>query len=94
MVGYPQYTVPHPQSEETLEPALARENFDYFISVRLERLAAFRAWLQHHFAVVASLDELGLQAVDAWVERNGGGLVPDIVAIGDHAGGAVGGGDD
>jgi hypothetical protein len=69
--------VPHPQAEWTLAPALARENFDNFIAVRLQRLAAFQAWLKQHFGVVATLDEPGLRAVIAWVKRYGGGLVPD-----------------
>jgi hypothetical protein len=59
----------------------SRENFDHFMVARLGRLAAFRAWLQQHFGVVAPLDAPGLFAVDAWKQRYGGGLVPDEVAM-------------
>jgi hypothetical protein len=80
LAGYPRYTVPHPQSEATLDAAQAMENFDHFMAVRLERLTAFRAWLARHFGVAATLDEPGLRAVEAWAERYGGGLVEDFAA--------------
>ncbi len=81
MVGYPIYTVPHPQAEAALDQVRIMQNFDYFMGVRLERLAAFRIWLHQHFNVAAPLDEPGLHAVNAWVERYGGGLVADIGAM-------------
>lgn len=81
LVGYPLYTVPHRQSEATLDVALALENFDHFMSVRLERLAAFREWLARHFGVEAALDEPGLDAVEAWAKRYGGGTVQDRVTM-------------
>jgi hypothetical protein len=65
LAGYPRYTVPHPRSEATLDAALAMQNFYHFMAVRLERLTAFQAWLARHFGVAATLDEPGLQAVDA-----------------------------
>jgi hypothetical protein len=77
LAGYPRYTVPHPQSEATLDVALAMKNFDHFMTVRLDRLAAFREWLSRHFGVAAALDEPGLRAIDAWAKRYGGGLVVD-----------------
>jgi hypothetical protein len=79
LVGYPLYTVPHRQSEATLDVALALENFDHFMSVRLERLAAFREWLARHFGVEAALDEPGLRAVEAWVKRYGSGAVEEEI---------------
>jgi hypothetical protein len=81
MVGYPIYTVPHPRAEAVLDQVLIMENFDHFMAVRRERLAAFRAWLQQHFGVAAPLDGHGLKAVNAWVQRYGGGLVPDVDAM-------------
>ena len=80
LAGYPRYTVPHPQSEATLDAALAVENFDHFMSVRVERLVAFREWLARHFGVAAALDEPGLHVVNAWVELHGGGMVADYIA--------------
>jgi len=80
LAGYPRYSVPHPQPEATLDAALAMENFDHFMAVRLERLTAFRAWLARHFGVAATLDEPSLRAVQDWTYRYSGGLVEDFVA--------------
>jgi len=36
--GYPLYDPPHKSAEVEMPATQARENFDYFMSVRLERL--------------------------------------------------------
>lgn len=75
--GYPLYDVPHKKSEQKLSEGEARENFDYFMCVRLERLAFFRNWLRTNFGVVATLDGDGIRAVSRWVDDYGGGLIGD-----------------
>lgn len=59
--GYPLYDVPHKQAEGTLSEKEARENFDYFMRVRLERLAFFQEWLKKNFGVNATLDGDGVR---------------------------------
>jgi hypothetical protein len=76
-VGYPLYDVPHRNWERELPEAQARENFDYFMRVRLGRLAFFQNWLRNHFRVDASLTPAGIHSVNRWVDRFGGGLIGD-----------------
>jgi len=73
--GYPLYDVPHKQSERTMTEAEAQENFHYFMSVRLHRLAYFLEWLRENFAVNATLNGEGLTAVSNWADEYGGGLI-------------------
>lgn len=75
--SYPLYDVPHKQSEQTLSEGEARENSDYFMRMRLERLAFFRNWLRANFGVVATLDGDGIRAMSRWVDDYGGGLIGD-----------------
>jgi hypothetical protein len=75
--GYPLYDVPHEQAEGTLPENQVQENFDYFMKVRLERLAFFRKWLLDNFGVNASLDGDGVRAVSRWVDDYGGGVIGD-----------------
>jgi hypothetical protein len=81
--GYPLYDVPRKQAERTVTETEARENFDYFMSVRLSRLAYFTDWIRKHFAVKATLDGEGLTAVSDWADAYGGGLIcaEDHVAL-------------
>jgi hypothetical protein len=48
---YPLYDPPHKVEERRLPKEKAAENFDYFISVRMQRVAQLRDWLQRDFAV-------------------------------------------
>src|SRR3954470_6082536 len=73
--GYPLYDVPHKRPERTMTEAEAQENFDFFMSVRLGRLAYFVDWMKTTFAIKASLDGDGLAAVSNWTEDYGGGLI-------------------
>ncbi len=75
--GYPLYDVPHKQAEGTLRESGAQENFDYFMRVRLDRLALFQKWLLMNFGVKATLDGDGVRAVSRWVDDYGGGLIGD-----------------
>lgn len=75
--AYPIYDVPYRQSEQTLSEGEARENSDYFMRVRLDRLAFFRKWLRANFGVVATLDGDGIRAMSRWVDDYGGGLIGD-----------------
>ncbi len=76
-MGYPLYDVPHKQEEETLEEPQFVENYEYFMRVRLDRLAFFQGWLNRHFNVRASIDGDGVRAVSAWVDGYGGALIGD-----------------
>jgi hypothetical protein len=73
--GYPVYDVPHKDAEGKMGEARAQENFDYFMRVRLGRLAYFTGWLRKNFGVEAILNGEGLQAVSRWTEAYGGGLI-------------------
>jgi hypothetical protein len=75
--GYPIYNVPHKKPEGDLPEVQARENFDYFMRVRLERLAFFQSWLRNFFSVDASLTPAGVHGVNRWVDQFGGGLIGD-----------------
>jgi hypothetical protein len=73
--GYPLYDLPHKQLESATTKAEAQENFDYFMSVRLHRLAHFSEWLRKKFSVNATLNGEGLTAVSNWADDYGGGLI-------------------
>jgi hypothetical protein len=77
LTNYPLYDVPHKAAERTLPEEQARENFDYFMRVKLDRLVFFQSWLRNNFRVNASLDAGGAQSVDRWVDDYGGGLIGD-----------------
>jgi hypothetical protein len=63
---YPPYDPPHKVEERRLPKEKAAENFDYFMRVRMQRLAQFRDWLRRHFAVTVTLDEEGVRALGHW----------------------------
>lgn len=71
--------MPHKQAERILDESGVQENFQYFMRVRLERLAFFQKWLERNFKVEATINGDGIIAVNQWVEGYGGALVPDIV---------------
>jgi hypothetical protein len=77
IANYPVYDVPNKQEERTLDEPRVQENFDYFMRVRLDRLAFFQKWLREWFGVNATLDGNGLLALNAWVNAYGGGLIGD-----------------
>src|SRR5580704_1000655 len=77
IANYPLYDVPNKQEERTLDEPRVQENFDYFVRVRLDRLAFFQKWLRERFGVNATLDGNGLLALNAWVNAYGGGLIGD-----------------
>jgi hypothetical protein len=64
--GYPLYDPPHKVEERLLSRERAAENFDYFMLVRLQRLAYFRDWLRRHFGVAVTLNERGVRALNRW----------------------------
>ena len=74
---YPLYDVPNKREERTLAEARVQANFDYFMQVRLDRLAFFRNWLREWFGVKATLNGDGLLALNAWINAYGGGLIGD-----------------
>jgi hypothetical protein len=63
---YPVYEPPHKVEERRLPPDKAEENFEYFMSVRSERLAAFREWVESKFDVRLALDRNGVAALCDW----------------------------
>jgi hypothetical protein len=76
---YPLYDPPHKVEERLLSREKAAENFDYFMRVRLQRVAYFRQWLRRHFGVVVTLDERGVRALNRWaVDYAGLLLVKDV----------------
>ena len=75
--NYSFYDVPHKCAESSSREEEVRENFAYFLHVRLERLALFQDWLRRHFRLDASLDGKGLRKLSRWVDTHGGGLLGD-----------------
>jgi len=72
---YPLYDPPHKVEEGRLPKEKAAENFDYFMRVRMKRVAQFREWLRQHFAVTVTLDEEGVRALGRWGNDYAGWLL-------------------
>jgi hypothetical protein len=72
---YPPYDPPHKVEERRLPKEKAAENFDYFMRVRMQRVAQFRNWLQQHFAVRVTHDEEGVRALGRWGNDYAGWLL-------------------
>ncbi len=72
---YPLYDPPHKVEERLLSREEATENFDYFMRVRQQRVAYFRAWLRRHFRAVVTFDENGVRALNRWGNKYGGLLL-------------------
>ncbi|WP_156967749.1 hypothetical protein [Methylosinus sp. PW1] len=72
---YPLYDPPHKVEERLLSREQAAENFDYFMSVRHERVAYFREWLRRYFCVSIWPDEKGVRALNRWGNKFAGLLV-------------------
>lgn len=66
LVDYPVYDPPHKSEERVLPEDKARENFQYFLDVRLERLDFFFGWLERQFGVQATLEGNGLEKLLDW----------------------------
>lgn len=75
LYDYPLYDPPHKIEERRLPKEKAAENFDYFMRVRMQRVAQFRNWLQQHFAVTVTLDEEGVRALGRWGNDYAGWLL-------------------
>ena len=71
MVGYPLYDPPHKVEERLLPADKAEENFDYFMSVRQQRLQHFRDWMKTQFGWDIPLDRTGVVALCEWLDRHG-----------------------
>ena len=78
IVGYPLYDVPNKQAEGRLPKDKIDENFAYFMSVRLERLAFFQSWLARWFRVKAPLTGDGVLAIEAWANGHCGALIAGV----------------
>ena len=76
MLGYPLYDPPHKVEERLLPDDRARENFDYFMATRQERVACFRDWLHTHFRIEASLSDAGFNHLTKWCDDYLGFLMP------------------
>jgi hypothetical protein len=70
--NYPLYDPPH-KVEDTR--AQADENFDYFMRVRLQRMAEFHAWLRRYFRVTLTPDVWGVKALSRWGAKYAGLLL-------------------
>jgi hypothetical protein len=75
LVDYPLYDPPHKVEERRLSKDKARENFDYFMRVRQQRLAFFRDWLRRYFRAAVTLDESGMRALNSWGNKYAGLLL-------------------
>ena len=73
--GYPLYDPPHKVEELHLSRESAEENFGYFMSVRFDRLAHLRDWLDRQFGTRISLDESGIRALTLWGNKYSGLLL-------------------
>jgi hypothetical protein len=72
---YPLYDPPHKVEERRLPKEKAAENFDYFMRVRMQRVAQLRDWIQQHFAVTVTLDEEGVKVLGRWGNDYAGWLL-------------------
>jgi hypothetical protein len=72
---YPLYDPPHKVEERLLSREKAAENFDYFMRVRLDRLAHFQRWLHRQFGIRVSLDEKGVSDLSRWGNKYAGLLL-------------------
>jgi hypothetical protein len=72
--SYPLYDPPHKKPKRRPQ---AEDNFDYFMRVRLGRLAFFQQWLRTNFDLTSSLDRDGVIAISQWADRYGCGLFGD-----------------
>jgi len=75
--GYPLYDVPHKRAGLDLTEQQVQENFNYFMRVRMQRLAYLQSWLSKRFGVRAPLNPAGIEALNRWVNRFGGGVLGD-----------------
>jgi hypothetical protein len=76
---YPLYDPPHKGKEQNLSDQEVQDNFDYFMKVRLDRLAYFQNWLRRNFGINSSLNGDGILALEAWIRAYGGGLLQDEI---------------
>jgi hypothetical protein len=72
---YPLYDPPNKVEERLLSPEKARENFDYFMQVREQRVAFFYEWLHRHFWITLTPDSDGVRALNRWGNRYAGLLL-------------------
>ena len=72
---YPPFDPPQKVEERLLSRAEAAENFDYFMRVRLDRLAYFRTWIDQRFGFKISLDESGVRELSHWGNEYAGFLL-------------------
>jgi len=72
---YPLYDPPHKVEERMLSKEKATENFEYFMGVRLQRLAYLQGWLREHFGVKVTLDQKGMRALNDWGNKYAGLLL-------------------
>ncbi|NEU12785.1 hypothetical protein G3T14_11645 [Methylobacterium sp. BTF04] len=75
LCDYPVYDPPHRREERLLSLEQAAENFEYFMSVRQQRLAFFQSWLQQHFRVKIEPSERGVRRLNRWANFYAGFLL-------------------
>jgi hypothetical protein len=68
LAGYPVYEPPHQAIEMLMGERQARENFDYFMSSRRERIERLRGFLAP-FGVSLAFSDDAKTALDAWIAR-------------------------
>jgi hypothetical protein len=74
---YPIYDPPHKIEERILPKERALENFEYFMSVRQQRVEAFRCWLRRYFWTEIQANEEGVAALNLWAFRHVALLIPN-----------------
>jgi len=73
LVGYPVYEPPHEGIEMLMSERQARDNFEYFMSVRVTRVGYLRSFLAS-FGVHLAFSESTETALDMWISRYGASL--------------------
>ncbi len=81
--NYPRYDLPHKGCAEERELTVTqiRENFDYFIEVRLSRLEFFKGWLKENFSIDLSFIGSSVVELENWLWDYGGGLLKEEPAM-------------
>lgn len=86
--AYPVYSPPFHDSEMALSKKEIRANYDYFLEQKAKRLEYLASYLRS-FSVELSLSREALPALDSWLLRYGGHLIPGggaaIAAMRDYA---------
>lgn len=77
LTDYPPFNPPHRDRQHDLAPEDSKENFEFLISRRADRVTALANFLKK-FETVADVDDAGVDAVSVWVAQYAGYLADDF----------------